>query len=143
MPDLAESALEFIDQPVYAEDLATMGEDQFDLAGPVLAGPSGDGAAPVVTLVSPLTGTLETFQSVVIDVTDNVGLGRVFLVADMPGSGREELVYRGDRFTTQYAAQSTQTPIPGGVRLSIKRSAGWPSSPTLVAYAVDLSGTTE
>lgn len=107
------------------------------------SGAGGDGSPPVVALVSPPAGNVEAFQAIVIDVIDNVGLGRIFVVADLPGSGREELVYRGDRFTTQYAAQSTQTAIPGGVRLSIKRSAGWPSSPTLVAYAVDLSGTTE
>ena len=143
MPDLAESSLEFFVQPVYDEYLASVGEAQLDLVGQVSTGSTGDGAAPVVTLISPLTGSLEAFEAVVIDVTDNVGLGRVFVVADMPGSGREELVYRGDRFTAQYAAQSTMAAIAGGFRFTIKRSAGWLSSPTLVAYAVDLSGTTE
>lgn len=141
MPDLAESALEYIDRPIYDFDLS-IDESRFEFAGAVV-GAGGDGAAPVVTLVSPLNGSVEAFEAVVIDVTDNVGLGRVFVVADMPGSGREELVYRGDRFTAQYAAQSTQAAITGGFRFTIKRSAGWLSSPTLVAYAVDLTGTTE
>jgi hypothetical protein len=141
VPDLAESALEFFDWPIYDFDVA-IDVTRLDFAGAVSSS-GGDGAAPVVTLVSPLTGFVEAFQAVVIDVTDNVGLGRVFVVADMPGSGREELVYRGDRFTAQYAAQSTQVAIAGGFRFTIKRSAGWPSSPTLVAYAVDLTGTTE
>lgn len=109
--------------------------------------PSSSGSAdlipPVVTLVSPLVAQLEAETPIVVDITDNLGIGRIFLVADMPGSGREELVYRGDRFTSQYAARSTQASIPGGVRLTIRRSSGWPSSPTLVAYAVDLSGNTE
>ena len=139
---LLESDFDFIDIPFFDWALTGRDESQFDFVGAV-AGSSGDGAAPVVTLVSPLAGTLEAFEAVVVDVTDNTTLGRVFLVARMPALNLEELIYAGNRFTPQYAAQSSQVAIAGGFRFTVKRSAGWPASPTLDAYAVDASGTTE
>lgn len=143
MPDIAESEFDYIDAPVFDDFWPAIDESRFEFGGQVQVASTGDGAAPVVTLVSPLTGRLESFEAVVIDVTDNVGLGRTFLVARMPGSNLEELIYAGNRFTAPYAAQSSQVAIAGGFRFTVKRSAGWPSSPTIDAYAVDASGTTE
>lgn len=140
---LLESDFNYIDLTVFQWELTGRDESEFTFAGAVSAPSGGDGAAPVVTLVAPLTGSLEAFEPVVVDVTDNTALGRVFLVARMPASNLEELIYAGDRFTPQYAAQSSQVAIAGGFRFTVKRSAGWPSSPTLDAYAVDASGTTE
>lgn len=139
---IADSTFDFIDLPVYQFQPSTE-ESRFDLGGQATIPSTGDGAAPVVTLVSPLSGTLEAFEAVVVDVTDNAALGRVFLVARMPASNLEELIYAGNRFTPQYAALSSQVAIAGGFRFTVKRSSGWPSSPTLDAYAVDASGTTE
>lgn len=144
MPDLAESSLEYFDAPVYDDFWPSIDESRLEFGGQVATGPTGDGAAPVVTLVSPPNGSeIGPSTAVVIDVTDNTALGRVFVIADMPGVGREEIVYRGDRFGWQYAAQSSVVPIAGGIRLTIRRSAGWPAPPTFVSYAVDASGTTE
>lgn len=54
MPDLAESALEYIDSPVYDDYLATLGEDQLELVGQ-----ADVPVTPVLNLVS-VVGTLRT-----------------------------------------------------------------------------------
>ncbi len=109
-----------------------------------VSGAGGDGAPPIATLVSPAANAfIGPSTPIVVETTDNVLLGRVFLVARMPGVALEELIYQGTRFTPPYAALSTKTTISGGFRFTVIRSAGWPSSPTIDAYLVDSSGTTE
>lgn len=137
---LLESDFDFIDIPVFDWELTGRDESEFDFVGAV-AGSSGDGAAPVVTLVSPLTGQVEGAGALIVDVTDNVQLGRVFVVVRFPAIAREELVNQGERFTPDYNGQSTREPIAGGYRFTLRRSGGWPASPLLDVYAVDASGT--
>jgi hypothetical protein len=102
------------------------------------AGISGN--APVASLVSPASGVLDAQEAIVIDVTDtDSALRRVFLVMRIPAFGLEELVHQGDRFTPDYA-RSTRVAIVNGFRYTIRRAGGWPASPVLDVYPIDVTG---
>lgn len=137
---IPDTDFHFVDLPVYDWVATGLPDTAFTFAGAVTSS-SGDGAAPVVTLVSPLTGQVEGAGALIVDVTDNVQLGRVFVVVRFPAIAREELVHQGERFTPDYNGQSTREPIAGGYRFTLRRSGGWPASPLLDVYAVDASGT--
>lgn len=101
---------------------------------------AGDGAAPVVTLVSPASLQLERDTPVVVDVTDNVALRRTFLVARFASLGVEEVIHDGERFAAGYSGSSTRSEISGGSRFTIRRNAGWAAPPDIGVYAIDTSG---
>lgn len=97
--------------------------------------------APISTVVSPASGVLDAQGAIVLDVTDtDSALRRVFLVMRIPALGLEELVHQGDRFTPTYAARSTRVAIADGFRYTINRAGGWPASPVLDVYPIDVSG---
>lgn len=102
------------------------------------SGTGGDGSPPVVSLVSP-GEIIDAGQPIVVDVVDP-HLGRVFVVARYPSTGKEELVHQGDRFTTEFNGQSTRAPITNGFRFTLRRSGGWPASPIIEVYAFDSTG---
>lgn len=144
MPDLAESAFDYFDEPFYdyGTDTPSLSEEAFDLSGQAVVTSTGDGAAPVVTLVSPsVLEALDRDTAVVIDVTDNVALGRVLVVAQLESLGVEELVHNGDRFAAAFSGSSSRVAIAGGWRYTVRRGGGWAAPPTLTVYAVDATGT--
>lgn len=106
----------------------------------VYSGIAGDGVPPTVTLVSPTTGTIEAFEPITFNVTDNDGLGSAIVVARFNARGIEEIVHQGERFGPAYAAQSTRVAIVGGFRYTVRRSGGWPESPAIDVYATDIAG---
>jgi hypothetical protein len=101
---------------------------------------AGDGAPPVVTLISPASLLLERDTPIVIDVTDNIALRRCMVVARFDTLAIEELVHNGDRFAAAYTGASSRQPITGGLRYTIRRNAGWPAPPVLDVFAIDTSG---
>lgn len=137
MADFPSSAIDYLNTELY-EFSGSFGPAQLDY---IDFGANAGGSAPVVTLVSPLVASVESAGAVVVDVTDADGnLGRVFVVARYPATGKEELVHQGDRFTTDFNGQSSRAPLANGFRFTLKRSGGWPSSPIIDVYAFDATG---
>lgn len=107
------------------------------LRGGASLGP-GDVTPPVVAWVTPSPGsTIERRTSVVVDVTDSVGLGDVVLLAEY-GTGLSECIYRDGSFTGLFTG--SRLAITGGWRFTFARDGGWPASFTVLAIAVDTSG---
>lgn len=99
-----------------------------------------DTTDPVVTLISPSEGTtMLPSTTVVVDVTDDTGFGRVLLAIQFGGTGAPELVHDGDGFSTPYRG-STREAISGGWRYTLGREGGWPSALRLDVYAIDAAG---
>lgn len=99
-----------------------------------------DTTDPVVTLISPAEGTtLLPSSTVVVEVTDDTGFGRVLLAIQFGGTGAPELVHDGDGFSTPYRG-STREAISGGWRYTLGRANGWPSAMRLDVYAIDAAG---
>lgn len=138
MADFPSSAVDYFDTEFYELNGSFGGEviDYIDFGAQ-----SSGGSTPVVALVSPLVASVESAGAVVVDVTDADGnLGRVFVVARYPSTGKEELVHQGDRFTTEFNGMSSRAPIANGFRFTLKRSGGWPASPIIDVYAFDATG---
>jgi hypothetical protein len=104
--------------------------------------PPPDSVAPVVGGVTPAPGTpISATTPVSFEVTDDQGAFRRVLVG-VELSGVVELVHDGDAFLGNYAGGgSTRNPIAGGFAYTILRDGGgWPSSPTVRVWAIDLRG---
>lgn len=102
---------------------------------------SGDISAPVVNVLSPTPGThVYRDTPVIFDITDNIAIGRVFVVMRFTDADLEEIVHQGDRFSDKYTTSSTRSIIAGGYRYSIIRNGGWFENPILDVYATDSSG---
>lgn len=98
----------------------------------------GDVDPPEVT-VSPASGSeLTPTQPVVVTVIDDQGLRRTLLIARFD-NGTDELIFDGTRFATRYR-DSSSSPITGGVVVTVRRSGGWTSAPTIDVFAIDTSG---
>ena len=145
MPDLAESSLEFYDQPVYDEYLASVGEAQLDLVGQVSPDPVVS-VPPNLSGWSPALGTAITKKQVlsfsVQPATPNP-MRRVVLLVSFPQLNTYEVVHDGDGFTTaNYPAAlgNVRTAVGDGFTFSVLRVNGWPASPRLVPMAVDIDG---
>lgn len=138
---IADSTFNFFDFPVYQFQPSSE-ESRFDLTGQATIPATGDGGAPVVTLISPsVLEALDRDTAIVVEVTDNVALGRVLLVAQLESLGVEELVHNGDRFAAAFSGSSSRVAVAGGWRYTVKRGGGWAAPPTLTVYAVDSTGT--
>lgn len=143
MPDLANVAYTNTAAARYATNWLALQVQRSNMdfrTNTVAATP--DLAAPTVSLVSPPTiEELAPGSPLVFDVTDNIGLRRVFVGVRLPLRGAEDVVHQGDRFAAGYAASSTRVAISGGWRYSVVRAGGWPENPTLDVYAIDTGGT--
>ena len=109
------------------------------LEGDSVGGPA-DAVPPVVTLVSPASGQVEDSTPIVVEVTDNVALRRVLVMARFDSLGVEDLVHNGERFAAAYSGDSTRSPIAGGWRYVIRRNSGWRAPVMIDVYAFDTSG---
>lgn len=96
-----------------------------------------DATPPVVTPVSPAPGTpLQPNGAVVVDVTDDRGLTDAVLIAQFAATW--EVVYDAG-FSPSYRGSSA-TAISGGLRFTVVRVGGWPSTLTLKVRARDAAG---
>lgn len=130
------STLDVLPDPLYALGAVDLQQrvSRLDLLVPDV--PAGDTTPPVVALIEPADGgELDRFAAIVLEVTDETALGRVFVVARFPTLGVEEVVHQGDRFASLYTGASSRASITGGYRYSVKRNGGWPAPPVLTVYA--------
>lgn len=132
---MADLPYEIFDQPAVYGEFTVSGQR-------VIAGVfdtqvvAVDTTPPVVALIEPADGgELDRFAAVVLEVTDETALGRVFVVARYPTLGVEEVVHQGDRFAALYTGASSRASIAGGYRYSVRRNGGWPAPPVLTVYA--------
>lgn len=97
-----------------------------------------DTTAPTVANFSPTPGApLYASSEVAFDVTDAGGLRRVLVIAYLGSVA--EVVHDGDAFQGAYVA-SRRTGIAGGFHFAVARRGGWPVSPTLKVFAIDVAG---
>lgn len=77
----------------------------------------------------------------VVDVKDETGLGAVIVRVKFPWLGLNDVVYEDGIFSEQYSSSSVAA-IAGGIRLTIRRTGGWPvgGNIELRVYPVDTSG---
>lgn len=73
-------------------------------------------------------------------VTDGTGLRRVMLLAEFAGSRVYEVVHDGTQFAPLYRSASVRQSIANGYQYELRRSGGWPGSPTLRVAAIDVAG---
>lgn len=97
---------------------------------------------PVVTLVSPLTGEVDTDTPIVFDVTEESveGFCDIFVWANFAADGSDEVVHTGDAYTARYIGLSSRTAITDGFRYTVRRAGGWPSAPRIQTKAIDRAG---
>lgn len=118
--------------PVYAGTGDDAGRGQYVPLAP-------DDTPPVVTF-SPAPGTpIGSGDPITVTVTDANELRRVVIHAAFAGRLVREVVYDGDAFAPLYQL-STRSAVAGGWRYDVRRSAGWPSVPTLDVFALDAAG---
>lgn len=93
-----------------------------------------DAIPPVIGGWAPAPGSLVLREgTVVLEVADREAIGLVSASVRFGALGLEEAVYDGVDFAPAYATSSAEL-IPGGVRLTLRRAAGW-----LDAFAVRVS----
>lgn len=91
-----------------------------------------DPAPPVLT-ISPQNGIVAPTATITAEGSDDRLLAILTITQD------DRVVYDGFTFTSDYAS-SEQILITGGKRLLLRRNAGWPSSFTITATALDAGG---
>lgn len=103
--------------------------------------PSDDSNPPQISNQEPPPNSDIAYnQPVYVDVTDDVGVGIVFMYVTFEDNDVEEVVYNGAGFSPFYAGASKRTAIAGGYRFMLIRFGGWPSNPTFTLRPVDTSG---
>lgn len=114
----------------------------WDVSNPLPVVGGGDSTPPTISNFSPTADTpIARTAPISFDVTDDVGFRRVILAARF-ADGAYDIVYDGDAFASKYAALSSRSTLITGrsFRYQLRRSGGWPSSPEIVPFVVDLSG---
>jgi hypothetical protein len=106
-----------------------------------------DSDKPEVEYTYPVAGaTLAEDDAIEFTVTDAAGnIVRVLVAAWMRADDTHEMVFDGEVFVSQYAAESTRVAIEDGWAFSVKRVGGWPegTAVTMRAWAVDAAGNIE
>lgn len=103
---------------------------------------SVDAPAPVVAFAFPQPGQIvHRNDAIAFSVTDSTGGFRDVLVLVKFPSGVWELAYDGATFSALYAAQSVATPSgDSAYSFTLRRSPGWPQTPTIDVRAIDTTG---
>lgn len=103
----------------------------------------GGGGQPIVQNVDPTPGTpINATQILKLDIIDTGASFRLIMViADFPNLGIREVVHDGGSFATAYSGPGNmRQAITNGFHYEILRKGGWPSSPTIIPYAIDTGG---
>jgi len=97
---------------------------------------------PVISNVTPATGTaIAPTDSLGFDVTDPEGFRLIMLVADFPAIGIREVIHDGLTFSANYSGSAnSRVAITNGFQYTILRTGGWPVSPRIIPYAIDVTG---
>jgi len=76
------------------------------------------------------------------DVIDPDGFRLVLLTASFPSMNIYEVIHDGEAFGPNYNdGNSGRVAIEDGFHFSILRKGGWPTSPTIVPFVIDVFGT--
>jgi hypothetical protein len=124
----------------FVDLLAFISDGIYREPAPVAVEP--DTTKPVVSNFSPAAGsTITKATKVSFDVTDNAGVfRRIIVIFSFAGVSVVEIVHDGQTFRGPYTNGSTRTPISTGYHYTLGRIGGWPGSPTIEVYAIDVSG---
>lgn len=97
---------------------------------------------PVVGNFSPAVGAfIASNQFITFDVTDPEGFRLALIAASFPNLGIYEIIHDGTAFGPNYSdGNSGRSAIANGFHYSILRRGGWPASPTIVPFAIDVFG---
>lgn len=64
----------------------------------------------------------------------------MWIAASFDGTDLYEVIYDGAAFAPLYAQQSQRQSISGGYHFLLRRTGGWPGSPTVLAKVIDTVG---
>lgn len=97
---------------------------------------------PTIGGFSPAIGSqIQSNQVITLQVNDNGPLRRVILHVKYPSHNIQEVIHDGDSFGLSYQGPSNvQTTIPTGYQYTILRDGGWPESPVITPFAIDITG---
>jgi hypothetical protein len=100
-----------------------------------------DEPAPLVVWTFPQPGNVvHRNDALSFSVTDDSGAMRDVLVIVKFPSGQWELAHDGTSFSSLYAAYSSRSVVTNGYAYQLRRSPGWPQSPTIDIRAIDTAG---
>lgn len=110
---------------------------------PTVYGASGPPSPPEISNFIPATGSQITRQQMLqFDVTDFNGFTRILLRATYPNLGVSEVIHDGYQFGYHYSnVGNTFMQIIDGYRYTVLRDGGWPESPIITPFAIDIDGT--
>jgi len=78
------------------------------------------------------------------DVTDESGASgflRIIVVVHFPTRRIKEIMYDSEGFGPMYSnVANTRTDIANGYSFAVLRDTGWPESPVITPYVVDVTG---
>lgn len=95
-----------------------------------------DPPTPAAVVFDPVsTSTITRFQSVDLDITDDVSVSHSTITAEFT-DGTYEVVFDGSSYADGYSSSST-TPISGGTTYTVARDGGWLAGLTLRARVLD------
>lgn len=107
--------------------------------GAEYAGPAADTTPPALSNFDPAPdSTIERGQTITFDITDDVDVDSYQVLVSVAGKAPED-VTGGSPFSSGYGS-SSETPITGGVTLSIVRDGGWSGTVVFTVRATDVQG---
>lgn len=97
---------------------------------------------PVISNVSPVVGEPISDTTILsFDVTDPDAFRLIMLIADFPNIEVREVIHDGNSFSVNYSGSgNARVAIPNGFRYSVLRRGGWPVSPRIIPFAIDITG---
>lgn len=97
---------------------------------------------PSISNFSPAAGSnITKFQPIGFDITDDGPFRRIIVLARYASTGLTEAIHDGDDFGLKYqGGTNVRSSIGGGYTYTILRDGGWPESPVISPYAIDVSG---
>lgn len=106
-----------------------------------MVGSNSANAPPTISNIAPAPGTaISRADPIFFDVTDDLNMIRRAVLCAKFSDGTYEVIHDGESFAQGYASLSTRTAIANGWHYRVRRTAGWPSGPTLVPFITDTSG---
>lgn len=98
--------------------------------------------APTITGFSPSVGSqITSAQPISFNVVDDGVLRRVIITVKFPNHLIQEVIHDGDGFGLSYMnGTNVRTVIPGGYNYVILRDGGWLEDPTIIPFAIDVTG---
>lgn len=129
----------YLDTDFYSDDFLHGGHVPGTSVGS--GGTGGGGDPPLVVWSLPSGTQIHRQQSIGVTITD-ADTVKLILSASIPDVGVHELIYRGGSFAPRYTGSQVDV-NQDTTTITIRRSGGWPSTPTIFADVVDSKGQIE